>query len=171
MQIFKFEAPNHFGLLWDSESSTFGPFVTGSEGIEVACPDIYDQFFQYQTKEAAFAKALELDPNYSKNNIFGPIKPEKVDSSPEEITAAINQEIILFCDFTCESPEATFTYQWYDPQNLPIPGATTNIFTFTPKSTLFEGAYSCNVKVEAPINWTGESGISCNVKLLPAPLF
>lgn len=167
-KFFVLESPNFCGLTYDSERSVLGAYVEAVPGAEVGAPDNFDEFFQFASKDACFEKALSIDPSYSKNNIYGPLNPQLVDSSPQQVVGTVNQAVTLFCEFSVPESGVTFSYQWKDPQGSDIPTATSNIFTFTPKSEAFAGDYTCVVTASGDHNWTGITSFICNVKLTPA---
>jgi hypothetical protein len=163
---FVFEAPNFYGLLFNSSTSSLGPYIEGAPGVEVGCPDSFDEFFQYETKEACLEKALSIDPSFSKDTIYGPISLEVVDKSPSPVSGYLNQQVVLFVECTSPDPGVTLTYQWFDPANNPIPTATSSVFTFTPTSTQFSGVYRCLCSASGQHNWTGSLNNYITVKLL-----
>lgn len=166
-----FEAPNSYGVLFDSASSSLGPYIEGAPGVEVSTPDKYDQFFQYETKEGCLAKCISIDPTFSKNNIYGPIQIDVIDKSPSSIGGYINQPVTLFFDCTSPEPGVTLNYQWIDPVNNPIPTATSSIFTFTPSNIQFSGIYKCVCSASGSDNWTGEDTLIVRVNLTEALSF
>lgn len=168
-KTFIFEDPNRYGLQYNSELAALGSYVEGGPGVEVFGPDQFDQFFQYATKEECLQKALSIDPSFSKNKIFGPIKLTLVDSTPDAVAGVVGQAVVLFCDFKTDEIGVSVSYQWYDPQNTPILTATSSSFTFTPSSKEFSGTYRCIATASGEYNWTGESAYECNVSL-SAPL-
>lgn len=168
---FYIQAPNGYGLLFDSEKSIFGSYVDGPPGTEIMCPDNYDQFWQYETKEELLLAAVAADPSFSKDKIYGKIELEITNSSPSQVKTITGNEVTLFCDFTAADPGITLTYQWFDPQGVPIPTATSNIFTFTPSSEVFSGVYKCQAYASGEYNWTGGSTFECDVVVGPKPLF
>lgn len=169
--VFVFQSNNSSGILYDSSQSLVGPYISGVPGAEVMCPDNFDEFFQYSTKEECLQKALALDPSYSKNNIYGKINLELIDSSPETIAQEAGTELILFCEFSTPEAGVTVTYQWFDPQGMAIPTATSNVFSFTPSSTQFAGEYRCQASASGDYNWTGGDSFVCTVNIAPKPLF
>lgn len=166
---FVFEAPNSYGLTVDSSLSQLGTYIEGAPGVIVTCPDKYDQFLQFDSKEACLQNALTLDPSFSKNTIYGPIPLTIVDSSPEVVTGYVGQQVVLFCEVESQDPSVVLNYQWCDPQNVAIPTATSSVFTFTPSSKEYSGTYLCNVYASGSDNWTGSKGYSCQV-ILSVPL-
>lgn len=167
-KFFVFESPNFCGLQYDSERSVLGSYIEAVPGAEVAGPDNFDEFFQFASKDACFEKALSIDPSYSKNNVYGALNPQLVASSPEQVVGTVNQEVILFCEFSVSEPGVTISYQWKDPQGSEIPTATSNVFTFTPKSEAFAGMYTCIATASGDHSWTGNNSFMCTVKLTPA---
>lgn len=165
-QSYYLEAPNTCGLLFDTTSSVIGPYVEAPVGAEILTQDKFDEFFQFSSKEACLNKAISLDPSYSKNKIFGPIPLDKVDSSPDNLEGYVNQEIIIYCDFVSGTSDVLISYQWLDPQGVPIPTANTNVLTFTPSSIAFSGKYTCLVSAIGEYNWTGSDAFSCQVKIV-----
>lgn len=160
-----FEAPNSYGLLFDSSASSLGPYIEGVPGAEVGCPDKFDQFFQYETKEACLDKAVQIDSSFSKNTIYGPIPVNAVDTSPTTVGGYINQPVVLFFECSSSEPGVTLSYQWFDPIGNPIPTATSSTFTFTPSSVQFSGNYQCICSATGSNNWTGEASLTVRVEL------
>lgn len=159
------EAPNSYGLLYNSFASSLGPYIDGVPGAEVGCPDQYDQFFQYETKEACLNKAISIDPSFSKNTIYGDIKIDIVDASPATVGGYVNQPVVLFFECSSSEPGVTLSYQWFDPVGNPIPTATSSTFTFTPSSLQFAGTYHCVCSASGSDNWTGGDTLYVRVKL------
>ena len=166
-----FDAPNFYGVLFDSASSSLGPYVEGAPGVEVGCPDKYDQFFQYETKEGCLDKCVSVDPTFSKNTIYGPIQIDVVDKSPSSVGGYVGQPVILLFECATAEPGVTITYQWIDPVGNPIPTATSSIFTFTPSNIQFSGIYQCVCSASGANNWTGEDTLAVRVRLTEALSF
>lgn len=160
-----FEAPNSYGLLYNSSTSSLGPYIEGVPGAEVGCPDQYDEFFQYETKEACLNKAVSIDSSFSKNTIYGEIKIDVIDTSPTTVGGYVGQPVVLFFECSSSEPGVTLSYQWFDPVGNPIPTATSSTFTFTPSSIQFSGVYECVCSASGPNNWTGGNTLTVRVKL------
>jgi len=164
-KTFTLEAPNFCGILYDSDTAFIGPFIEAVPNGVVSCPDNYDQFFQFSSKEACFQKALELNPSCSKNKVFGEIVANYVDGSPDVVKGYVNQQIVLFCEYDYPDSNVVITYQWFDPEGTSIPTATSNVFSFTPSSKDFSGAYKCIVTSSGDHNWTGVTTFGTNLTL------
>lgn len=158
-----FDNSKLFGILYDSYASKLGGYVEGSPGAVVGCADNFDQFFVYETKEACLDKAIELDPQFSKNTIYGSIKLDVEAQSPEKVTGNVNEQVVLFFECSSPDPGVTLSYQWYAPNNSLIPTATSSVFTFTPTAIQYSGTYRCECKASGAKNWTGDT--NCYIKV------
>ena len=122
-------------------------------------------FEEFLTQDDAAARAVEIDPSYNVNTIYGRLVLTPVNVSADEISAYEGATVTLHCEYACA--DATVTYKWLNPGNLPIPGATTSELTIGNITPIYDGTYTCQVSASNAKGQTGSAGGSFKVTVFP----
>jgi hypothetical protein len=161
MADYTITAPNTCALSVGPDNSIV--YVEGV-GVIVGTPD--DRLFtEYLTSEDAAAAALVINPSYDLNNIYGPLALTSVNVSPYEESRYVGDSVTLHCEYACE--DATVSYQWKNPGELVIPGATSSHLTLNNLTEKMDGVYACNVSASNAKGQTGSATGTFKVTVYP----
>lgn len=123
-------------------------------------------FEQFLTPDDAAKRAKEIDPDYNVNLIYGALTLTPVNVSPSEESTYAGQTVTLECEHACEGAE--ISYQWLNPGNLVIPGATQSHLTLSNLTERMDGVYTCSVSASNAKGQTGSATGSFKVMVYPA---
>jgi hypothetical protein len=160
MKEFTVTSPNTCGL------SVIGTDIVyvGLAGAVTFAPDAA-VFSEYLTPEDAAAAALVINPSYDLNNIYGPLSLAPVNVSPYEESRYVGESVTLHCEYACEGAEVA--YEWKNPGELVIPGATSPHFTLNNLTERMDGVYTCNVSASNAKGQTGSASGTFKVTVYP----
>ena len=161
MKEFTITPPNACGLVILPD----GLVYVSTVGATTFAPDTAT-FEEFLTADDAAARALELDPSYDVNNIYGPLVLTPVNVSNPTEAAYAGTDLTLHCEYECA--DATVTYQWKNPGGLIIPSATTSAFTLSNLTEKLDGTYTCEVSASNAKGQTGSATGSFAVTVYPS---
>jgi hypothetical protein len=161
MKEFTVTPPNTCGLVILPTGLVF----VNTVGAITFAPDAAT-FEEFLTADDAAARALELDPAYDVNNVYGPLVLTPVEISNPTEAAYAGTDLTLHCEYSCEGAEVS--YQWLNPGNLPIPSATTSSLTLGNLTEKLDGTYTCVVSASNAKGQTGSATGSFAVTVYPS---
>jgi hypothetical protein len=161
MKEFTITPPNTCGLV----VRPTGLVYVSTVGAITFAPDD-STFEEFLTADDAAARALELDPSYDVNNIYGPLVLTPVDISNPTEAAYAGTDLTLHCEYECADAEVS--YQWLNPGGLVIPSATTSAFTLSNLTEKLDGTYTCVVSASNAKGQTGSATGSFAVTVYPS---
>lgn len=123
-------------------------------------------FEEFLTADEAAARAVEIDPTYNVNNIYGALVLDPVNVSDNNQSAYTGTSLTLNCEYACGDCEVV--YQWLNPGGLPIPGATLPSLTLSNLTEKLDGTYTCNASAQNEKGQTGSASGSFKVTVYPA---
>jgi hypothetical protein len=160
MKDFTVSPPNTCGLVILPANLVF----INAIGAITGAPDDAT-FEEFLTVDEAAARAVEIDPSYNLNNIYGPLVLTPVNVSDSAQAVYVGDNLVVNCEYECA--DATVTYQWLNPGNLPIPNATTSSLSFTNLTERLDGTYTCQVSASNAKGQTGSAGGSFTLTVYP----
>ena len=160
MKDFTVSPPNTCGLVI---LPTYTSYIN-TVGTVIGAPDDAT-FEEFLTADDAAARALEIDPNYNTNAIYGPLALTPVNVSDSTQAAYVGDNLTLNCEYECADAEVS--YQWKNPGNLNIPNATTSSLSFTNLTERLDGTYTCQVSASNTKGQTGGAGGSFTLTVYP----
>ena len=163
MEYFQITSPNTCAILINSGGAVV--YLDSVAPAKIWPPVGHGAFEQFVTPDEAAARAVEIDPGYDVNNIFGPLALTPVNVSPGGDSAYVGQSVTLNCEYSCEGAEVT--YEWLNPGNLVIPGATQSHLTLNNLTERMDGVYTCNVSAQNEKGQTGSATGSFKVTIYP----
>jgi hypothetical protein len=161
MKEFTITPPNTCGLV----VRPAGLVYVSTVGATTFAPDD-STFEEFLTADDAAARAKELDPSYDVNNIYGPLALTPVNVSPYEESRYAGDSVTLHCEYACEGAEVA--YEWKNPGELVIPGATSSHLTLNNLTEKMDGVYTCNVSASNAKGQTGSTADAFTVTVYPA---
>jgi hypothetical protein len=161
MKEFTVTSPNTCGLV----ILPGGLVYVGTVGAITFAPDTAT-FEEFLTAEDAAARAVEIDPGYDVNNIYGPLLLTPVNVSNPNEAAYSGTDLTLHCEYECA--DAGVSYQWLNPGGLVIPSATTSAFTLSNLTEKLDGTYTCAVSASNAKGQTGSATGSFAVTVYPS---
>ncbi|MBS7635996.1 PKD domain-containing protein, partial [Candidatus Bathyarchaeota archaeon] len=130
-------------------------YAAGSQVQVTAIPSsgyIFDHWELNGTNVGtATTYTVTMNANYVLKAFFRQVPPLTVSISPMSASILIGQQITFTSTVSGGTPP--YTYQWY-VNNQPVPGATSNTFTFKPTAT---GTYYITLKVTDAAGNTAQS--------------
>jgi len=155
MAEFHTTPPNICCLLFDDEANV-AYFYTGDDHDLIITPGPnLTNFEQFVTQDEAAVRAVEINPNFDVSVIFGYLTLTPVNVSPFEVNVSAGSNLVLDAEYSCEGAE--ITYQWYNPHEEEIPGATGSQLVIEGVTSRDAGIYACNADAR---NARGQSGCS-----------
>ena len=161
MKEFTVTSPNTCGLVILPTGLVF----VNVAGALTFAPDTAT-FEEFLTADDAAARAVELDPSYDLNNIYGPLALTPVNVSDSNEPAYTGTDLTLHCEYSCEDAEVS--YQWLNPGGLVIPSATTSAFTLSNLTEKLDGTYTCAVSASNAKGQIGSATGSFAVTVYPS---